>query len=387
MVDEHLRRSIVDVLADPHQGQLLLWALHDMQRRDWRTDPLSYFQLAAMHGMPRLRWDGVRRPGELYCGLDSARFLLWNRAFLRLFEQEVVRTASRAAVELEKFRSDRRFIAAAASLRLPFWDPIGHPGPVPQAMVEATVVLGSTTTTTTIDSPLLKLTFPCDVAASHGGVIARAGAATTRGVDSDGVTFIGRLDGARPRLSTLAERFMKASNTDEAVAIIASLHKQVCRVIGGSGGTMSVEDFALAAFDPVFFLHLCNMERLHAEWQRTHGDNPLCMPRVGAFKFCSVWATFKLVALRVTGTLCDGIGVFVRTIATLELKRRCRSDLLQTNSGRFLSWTPEQYFARSMRLGPLRCQWRRCVRCGMLESVQHPSSSLSVRWSRRLRPA
>jgi tyrosinase len=54
------------------------------------TDPLSYFQIAGIHGRPYIPWDGVpwnpAAPNIGYCTHDDVLFPTWHRPYLALFE-------------------------------------------------------------------------------------------------------------------------------------------------------------------------------------------------------------------------------------------------------------------------------------------------------------
>lgn len=49
------------------------------------------------------------------------------------------------------------------------------------------------------------------------------------------------------------------------------IHDAVHVAVGGDGGHMSYPD--VSAFDPIFFLHHCNVDRLFAIWQALHPNS------------------------------------------------------------------------------------------------------------------
>jgi hypothetical protein len=58
-----------------------------------------------------------------------------------------------------------------------------------------------------------------------------------------------------------------ATTKSDTVSLYVPLetpHNQLHDVIGGQGGVMS--DVSIAAFDPVFWLHHCNMDRHYYTW-------------------------------------------------------------------------------------------------------------------------
>lgn len=120
------------------------------------ADDLSWFQIAAIHGMPFNEWDGAGpKQGDRwlgYCphGVCSLKltgnaavftdrikkegiFVSWHRPYVMLFEQELVRHA----IEIAKsypIKQQAKYMSAARALRAPFWD-----GAVDEALPAITV--------------------------------------------------------------------------------------------------------------------------------------------------------------------------------------------------------------------------------------------------------
>lgn len=89
-----------------------------MQTRN-ESDPLSYYQLAGIHGRPHIPWGEPASPQNDatvgYCTHNSALFATWHRPYISLVEQRV---SAHAAAEAAKF-SDPKWRSAANRLRLP----------------------------------------------------------------------------------------------------------------------------------------------------------------------------------------------------------------------------------------------------------------------------
>lgn len=68
---------------------LFVLALQDMQD-DHYSNPMSYFQISAIHGWPVQPWDNVTGPGNAstggFCRHESTLFPIWHRPYLALFE-------------------------------------------------------------------------------------------------------------------------------------------------------------------------------------------------------------------------------------------------------------------------------------------------------------
>ena len=65
---------------------LYILALQQLAQQN-QTSQLSYYQIAGIHGLPYIEWDGVSgqyRSG--YCTHESILFPAWHRPYLALFE-------------------------------------------------------------------------------------------------------------------------------------------------------------------------------------------------------------------------------------------------------------------------------------------------------------
>jgi tyrosinase len=121
-----LRLEIRDLQTNyPDQFNVYLLGLQRLQQVD-QADMLSYFGLAAIHGVPARPWDGVgavtgsTMPG--FCTHNSNLFLPWHRPYLALYEQVLTSQALAAANEFPPGPLRDRYLGAAISLRLPYWD-------------------------------------------------------------------------------------------------------------------------------------------------------------------------------------------------------------------------------------------------------------------------
>ena len=150
----------------PNQWTLFLLAMQKFQAAA-QSSKTSYYQIAGIHGVPRQSWDGVGQcsactGADGYCTHDSILFLGWHRAYLALFEQELVAVAKTIANTYPT--STRATMQAAASnLRLPFWDWAAAPpnggNTMPGSVTASTVSVNSPTGQKTINNPLFKHVF------------------------------------------------------------------------------------------------------------------------------------------------------------------------------------------------------------------------------------
>jgi len=112
------------------RAELYVWVkgLELFQRED-HTDPLSYFQLAGIHGLPYQKWpsndawDGIPvRELDLtnekefggFCTHSSILFLTWHRPYLALFESCLYKHVQEAARSIRGTDDDKREYLLAA---------------------------------------------------------------------------------------------------------------------------------------------------------------------------------------------------------------------------------------------------------------------------------
>ncbi len=179
------------------------------------ADAESFATIGGLHGSP----------GPTWCDHGTPGFLTWHRAYMRAFEKA-----------LQCVNSD---------VMLPFWDWSSGPTTgVPAACASPTYVNRSGAT---VSNPLYS-----------GPIAAAAGGGTTaRGAGIAGTSFAGAATSAQTALSSATyASFQNALNGPHG-----SVHVF-------TGGNMSSVSFA--GFDPIFFLHHCNVDRLWWNWQQAH---------------------------------------------------------------------------------------------------------------------
>jgi tyrosinase len=84
------------------------------------SNPLSYYQLAGIHGRPHIPWgedlNAATQDDRFgYCTHASALFATWHRPYISLVEQRLVYHANQEAAKF----SDPKWKKAAKKLRLP----------------------------------------------------------------------------------------------------------------------------------------------------------------------------------------------------------------------------------------------------------------------------
>ena len=175
----------------------------------------SFEYIAGLHGSPSPAW----------CIHGSPGFLTWHRAYMAVYE-EALRGAN-------------------PTVSLPYWNWSSGPTTgVPPACATPTYVnrVGDT-----VSNPL----FAGPIAASAGG------GTTVRGAAIDTTTF--------GDLATSAQNAMGISDFNMFQSDLNGVHGSVHVRVGGN-----MSSVATAGFDPIFYLHHANVDRLWAVWQASH---------------------------------------------------------------------------------------------------------------------
>lgn len=210
----HLRyRKNINCLTSEqlHDLREALAALYELPA----SDEHSFAKIAGLHGSP----------SPSYCIHGYPGFLTWHRAYMEEFEKA-----------LQCIHSD---------VMLPFWDWSSGPTTgVPQACAEPTYVNRDGDT---VPNPLYAGPLPP----------AAGGGQSNRRSNIDSTAFDDLASGAQSALTSgTFNTFQSALN-----GVHGGVHVRV-------GGHMASVPYA--SFDPIFYLHHANVDRLWAEWQKTH---------------------------------------------------------------------------------------------------------------------
>ena len=175
----------------------------------------SFAHIAGLHGNPSPSW----------CIHGSPGFLTWHRAYLAVYEDAL------------------RCVNPAVSL--PYWNWSSGPSTgVPPACTSPTYVNRSSAT---VSNPLFSGPIP---PGAGGGTTSRRG-------DIDTTTF--------GDLATSAQSAMSNGDFSNFQSQLNGVHGSVHGRIGGN-----MSSVASAGFDPIFYLHHANVDRLWANWQAAH---------------------------------------------------------------------------------------------------------------------
>lgn len=257
-----------------------------------KNDRLSYYQVAGVHGRPFISWNNFPTPlvnNAGFCPHGQTLFSTWHRPYLAIFEQAWYLSVQEV---INSFPSDQqqRWRNAANGLRMPYWDwavapPAGQDS-TPTLMRDQQVTVTTPSGQRTIPNPLYKYSWGT-VPAEMGGMqwnnwpetLRRPWPNPTRSNNNEvarimnevrislrdrvyGLFMSGASAGDIGSSAVGVRTNQNGGNTDS----LESIHDIVHVVVGGeSEGHMYYLD--TSSFDPAFWLHHTNVDRLFAMYQ------------------------------------------------------------------------------------------------------------------------
>ncbi|KHN95235.1 tyrosinase precursor [Metarhizium album ARSEF 1941] len=288
------RQELRQLQSNGYMWDLFILALSAMQAVD-QNDPLSWYQVAGIHGLPFVPWNGVQpvRGAEQsgYCTHTSILFLMWHRPYLALWEQALYNLANVIAGTF----SDPGYRQAAAEFRIPYWDwsvtPTGQDF-LPSVLWSPTIRQRGPNGVQVIANPLYSYRFhpvggdamvwppftfwpetkrgpnnaanpanpPSDNARVNAALFAQLGSLQQRLY----ILFSRYTD-----YNQFATRAWAASQPSPGWDSLESVHDAI-HLFGGLNGNMQF--VPASAFDPLFLLHHVNVDRLTAMWQILNGN-------------------------------------------------------------------------------------------------------------------
>lgn len=286
------RLEIRQLMNNADQFNIYVLAQQLMQQTD-QSDFLSFYQIAGIHGRPQQSWDNVTgndsSPVPGYCTHVSNIFLTWHRPYLALYEQLIQAYAMEAAQQFPAGDLQSRMVAAAQTLRIPYWDwamtPPSGQNTLPDSIAQPNITVTTPNGTESIANPLYSYYFhPVEGLYYQQFLQWPQTLRWPSSTDADAVTQVDMLTSSLNsaqqnwaqriyNLFTLYNDFMDFSNEPFIKSpgplqydSIESVHDGIHTTVGGQNyGHMSVID--VSAFDPVFFMHHAMVDRCFALWQ------------------------------------------------------------------------------------------------------------------------
>ncbi|KAK5127553.1 hypothetical protein LTR85_006893 [Meristemomyces frigidus] len=286
----------------PNQWTLFILAMQAFQAQS-QTSATSYYQIAGIHGVPRVNYNGVGQcstcsDADGYCTHDSVLFPGWHRAYLALFEQQFMTVVNQIAASYPSSQL-AAMQGAASTMRFPYWDWAAHPKPgyttLPVVVSEKTITVNGPSGSETINNPLYRHYFSSTSDLYYGPFVdwsftlryPNSDASTASSVEQSAISAFDNIraslqDQVYQLFSTCSD-YLHFSNDDAGSSStscsnsLEGIHNTIHTTAGGpgsstvSGGHMTY--LALAAFDPIFWLHHCNVDRLFAMWQSQYPNS------------------------------------------------------------------------------------------------------------------
>ncbi|KAL0937178.1 tyrosinase [Colletotrichum truncatum] len=322
-----LRLEIDDFIQDVELANLYFLALEAFMSKGISENPFSYYEICGIHGQPWRAWDRVTSvnfgaaPGRTdsqsgYCSHGSVIFPTWHRVYLAQFEQALYLHAAEIAPKLKAQAALDRF-------RIPYFDPFLPRQKASNADVYTYGIPIIFTLShiqvrrpenpsrwVSMANPLYQFNFPAD---NKGGfdwsMFNRVPAArdhTIRGLNASTQSanhsyVIQAFDNVYNPASSLSsqtpagiwrvmfdrQNWVQMSNhwdprirdprevvynANSLEGFHDNIHGQIATGPRNASGHMGTPAFA--GFDPSFWLHHCNVDRLLAIWQGIHSRDP-----------------------------------------------------------------------------------------------------------------
>jgi len=229
-------------------------------------------------------WNQSPIQGKGYCVHGTDLFPTWHRPYVALFEQIIQQHAVEIA---NKYTTPDAadWKKAAADLRQPFWDWASNIIPPDEVIATAKVsIITSNGATSLVDNPFLRYrfhpiepTFPAPF--SKWPTTLRQPTSTAPNAQSNVAQLKRRLGAQQRQITQDTNRLFSidswslfsnhSTDTGGSSSSLESIHDSIHVLVGGSGHMAVVP---VAAFDPIFFLHHCQVDRLLALWSSVHPD-------------------------------------------------------------------------------------------------------------------
>ncbi|KAF8335070.1 uncharacterized protein EI90DRAFT_3120960 [Cantharellus anzutake] len=273
------RLEIREFIKNEKMFSLYVQALKKLQKTP-EDKMASYYQVCGLHGLPLVPWNQSGGEG-VYCRHASPLFPTWHRAYVVLFEQLIHEHALEIA---QKYREEGdKWLNAATDLRQPFWDWARDGGAVPPELLlsRQTVRIITPAGPRHVENPFLYYAFRTGYRST--GTFPTEHKEWTRTIrhpysDTPNKDIRDRMAKAQKQLTEQTYKLFHINNwedfsnkgqtdlgaTNSLEAIHDSIHLHVGR-LGHFAGPCG-------AFDPMFYLHHSQIDRLLSLWKTLHED-------------------------------------------------------------------------------------------------------------------
>ncbi|KAJ3896545.1 tyrosinase [Lentinula edodes] len=279
------RLEINDFVKQEDQFSLYIQALQYIYSSKSQDDIDSFFQIGGIHGLPYVPWDGAGNnpvdtdAWEGYCTHGSVLFPTFHRPYVLLIEQAIQAAAVNIAATYIVDRA--RYQNAASNLRQPYWDWARNPVPPPEVIsLDEVTIVDSSGEKISVPNPLRRYTFhPIDPSFPEpyqSWPTTLRHPLTDDANTSDNVPELkATLRSAGPQLKTKTYNLLTRVHTWPAFSnhtpddggstsnSLEGIHDSIHVDVGGNG---QMSDPSVAGFDPIFFMHHAQVDRLLSLW-------------------------------------------------------------------------------------------------------------------------
>ncbi|KAF8903867.1 tyrosinase [Gymnopilus junonius] len=281
------RLEIHDFVKNDKFFSLYVQALQILETKPTQSDFRSFFQVGGIHGLPYTPWDGATgsQPWDPdtqwggYCTHGSVLFPTWHRPYVMLYEQLIQQHALEVAATYTVDQASWK--QAALDLRQPFWDWAKNAVPPDEVIALKQVsITGPNGKKVTVDNPLYHYKFhPIDSSFPEPYSGWQTTLRQPNSTQPDATDNVPRLKSvlrsAQSDITSSTYSMLTRVHTWPAFSnhtvgdggstsnSLEAIHDGIHVDVGGNG---QMADPAVAAFDPIFFLHHCNVDRLLSLW-------------------------------------------------------------------------------------------------------------------------
>ena len=271
---------------------IYLIALERMQQTS-TNQLLSYYMISGIHGM-NFAWDndtgGNFNQGYGYCYHAHRLFPPWHRPYLSLYEKTLLDLATQIVQGFSAGTQKNVHLAALTTWRMPYWDWAMDPS-LPSVLLNKNVAVtrmqNGALKSVSILNPLYS--YRLQILNDPNTVIfPPPGPKTIETVRNPTVksnTYVSQPTYTNIQMITAGAGFKSAvydaltavtdynsfSNVADSPSSIEGVHGSVHVTVGGYNGATGIGGHMTyvpySSFDPIFYLHHTNVDRLFAMWQ------------------------------------------------------------------------------------------------------------------------
>ncbi|KAJ4488015.1 tyrosinase [Lentinula aciculospora] len=279
------RLEINDFVKQEEQFSLYIQALQFIYSSKSQSDIDSFFQIGGIHGLPYVPWDGAgSKPvdpdaWEGYCTHGSVLFPTFHRPYVVLVEQAIQAAAIKIAATYTVDKA--RYQDAALNLRQPYWDWARNAVPPPEVIsLDKVTIVNPGGQKVSVPNPLRRYTFhPIDPSfpepyQSWPSTLRHPLTEDPNAKDNI-PQLTATLKSAGPQLKTKTYNLLTRVHSWPAFSnhtpddggsssnSLEGIHDGIHVDVGGNG---HMSDPSVAGFDPIFFMHHAQVDRLFSLW-------------------------------------------------------------------------------------------------------------------------